>query len=121
MASHNQVIAIRPRSLAVVMDDLREARRDYDDAIGGFCPQCRGDGGWDDIRCDPRGADGTISQWVECQSCDNGRLSTRDAEDRATEAETRLEDLRDEFDTRLVEAAGLTVEQIMRAREEALI
>jgi ribosome recycling factor len=44
-----------------------------------------------------------------------------DAEDRATEAETRLEDLRDEFWLKFTEATGLTVEALMKAREDCLL
>jgi hypothetical protein len=62
MASHHP-ITIRPRSLANVLDDLKEARRDYDDALSDHPTH----------------------------------------EDRATEAETRVEDLREEFDVRLAE------------------
>jgi transcription elongation GreA/GreB family factor len=44
-----------------------------------------------------------------------------DAEDRATEAETRVEDLRGEFDELLIAATGLSFEALVKAREEALI
>jgi ABC-type phosphate transport system auxiliary subunit len=44
-----------------------------------------------------------------------------DAEDRYAEAETRLEDLREEFDVRFVSVAGLTVADVMKAREECLL
>lgn len=81
MASHHQ-ITVRPRSLAVVLADLEEANRDYDDALAS-----------DDA----------------------------DAEDRATEAETRVSDLRDEFAERFVEATGLTWKQVEAAISEALI
>ena len=44
-----------------------------------------------------------------------------DAEDRATEAETRLDDLRDEFAERFEEACGLKLGDVLFARERALI
>jgi GTP1/Obg family GTP-binding protein len=90
MASHHQLVTIRPRSLANVLSDLKEARGDLDDA------QCA-------IRVLAR---------IGGEQCD---------EIAATEAETRLEDLREEFDARFVSVAGLTVEQVMKAREGALI
>lgn len=44
-----------------------------------------------------------------------------DAEDRTTEAETRLDDLRDEFAERFEEACGLKLGDVLFAREQALI
>jgi hypothetical protein len=44
-----------------------------------------------------------------------------DADDRATEAETRLDDLRDEFAERFEEACGLKLGDVLFAREQALI
>ena len=44
-----------------------------------------------------------------------------DADDRCTEAETRFEDLRAEFDVRLAEVTGLSVEQLREAYAEAVI
>jgi hypothetical protein len=70
---------IRPRSLDNVLADVKEARRDYDDALADK------------------------------------------HEDRATEAETRLDDLREEFETRLLDATGLTFETLIKAREECLL
>jgi hypothetical protein len=75
----NQAVAIRPRSLANIRDDLVEARRDYDDALADK------------------------------------------HQDRATEAETRQEDLRDEFETRLLDATGLSFEALLKMREECLV
>jgi hypothetical protein len=92
MASHHQLVTIRPRSLANVLSDLKEARGDLDDA------QCA-------IRVLAR---------IGGEQCD-------ELQDRATEAETRLEDLREEFDARFVSVAGLTVAEVMKAREGALI
>ena len=77
--------AIRARSLANVLADIKEARGDLDLANVSL------------LACEP------------------------DADDRYSEAETRLEDLREEFETRFVEAAGLTVEQVRGAFAEALI
>lgn len=81
MASHYSP-AIRPRSLATVLADLREAHRDFNDALAA-----------DDA----------------------------DAEDRATEAETRLDDLREDFDARMVATTGLTIEDLRTAYAEALL
>jgi hypothetical protein len=85
MASHHQLVTIRPRSLANVLSDLKEARGDLDAANASL---------------------------LACES---------DAEDRYAEAETRLEDLREEFDARFVSVAGLTVSDVMKAREECLL
>jgi phosphate uptake regulator len=78
MASH-YALPIRPRSLANVLSDLKEA---HDDAI-----QAQSDG--DD--------------------------------DRFGEAETRVDDLRDEFAERFVETTGLTWKQIEAAISEAVL
>lgn len=82
---HNLATIARPRTLAHVLLDLKEARDDLDMANVSM------------LACEP------------------------DAEDRANEAETRLEDLRTDFDVRLAEATGLTVEQLRAAYAEALI
>lgn len=76
--------AIRARSLAHVLADLREAREDWQLAIANL--------EYDD-----------------------------DAEDRATEAETRVSDLQAEFDVRLAETTGLSVEDFRQAYSEALL
>lgn len=76
--------AIRPRSLANVLLDLREARRDVDAA-----------------RLDV--------------------FNGKDAEDRVTEAETRQEDLRDEFDAKFEETNGFSIADLWKAREDALL
>jgi hypothetical protein len=118
MASHHQV-TIRPRSLANVLLDLKEARRDYDDALAGICPDCRGDGG------NSSGfyfrSDHSVSEdFSECPCCEGtGKLT--DADDRATEADTRVDDLRDEFTARFHEATGLTWKQIEDAISEAVL
>lgn len=92
MPPHNQnVVTIRPRSLANVLADLKEARADYEVAI------------------------------ADLGASDGGTVEEADADDRASAADTRVEDLRTEFDERLVEAAGLTVEDLRRAYAEALI
>ena len=77
--------AIRPRSLANVLADIREARQDLDLANASL------------LACEP------------------------DADDRYTEAETRLEDLREEFDARFAETNGLTIADLWKAREEAML
>lgn len=82
-----QAIAIRPRSLANVLADLRHACEDYDEAI-------------DKISGSPDDAD---------------------LQDRATEAETRQADLREEFSAKLLEATGLTLETLLAARERCLL
>jgi hypothetical protein len=79
MPPHNAIIAIRPRSLATIRDDIVEARRDYDDAL------------------------------------------SDKHEDRANEAETRLTDLQDEFETLLTRSTGMTFEALMKMREGALL
>jgi hypothetical protein len=78
----NLAVTVRPRSLANVLLDLKEAIRDWRDAVDSDDP---------------------------------------DADDRATEAETRLEDLREEFAAKLVDCTGLTAEQMRDAYAEALI
>jgi len=89
MPPANPIVAIRPRSLANVLADLREALDDLDTA---------------------RAALPKLEQ-----------LYDYDAEDRATEAETRFRDLQAEFDVKLAETTGLSVEDFRRAYSEALI
>jgi hypothetical protein len=48
-------------------------------------------------------------------------LNGEDAEDRVTEAETREEDLREEFAAKFVEANGMTIEDFRTAFAKALI
>lgn len=83
--------ATRPRTLSNVIDDLREARSDQMQAL-------------DDLRCaqDDTGA-------------------SDDADDRVTEADTRVDDLRAEFETRFEEVTGLTWKQVEAAVEEAVL
>lgn len=47
--------------------------------------------------------------------------SDEDADDRATEAEQRVERLRAEFDEQMVRSTGLSVEDIRKAYEGALL
>lgn len=82
MPPANPVVAIRPRSLANVLADLKEARRDWDDALA---------------------------------------ANDADAEDRATEAETRLEDLREEALSKIYDALGMEFEAVLKMREEGLL
>lgn len=76
----NHQVTIRPRTLANLLDDLRHARRDYDDALA-----------------------------------DSG------TEGRVGEAETRLDDMREEFEARFAEVNGLTIGDLMKAREDCLL
>lgn len=85
MPPANPVVAIRPRSLANVLADLKEAHGDWIDACGAIA------------------------------------RNEEDAADRAAEAETREEDLRQEFAERFVEATGLTWKQIETAISEAIL
>jgi hypothetical protein len=85
MPPHNAVVTIRPRSLANVLADLREAKDDYGEALAA----------------------------VERQE--------PDADDRASEAETRCEDLFDEFVATFVDATGMTFKDLQRAVEEAVL
>jgi hypothetical protein len=86
-------IAVRARSLRNVLADLREARRDYDQAL-------------EDVKHATLGMH---------------QRHYGDLDDRATEAETRLGDLREEFERRLTDATGLTFEQLLKCREECLV
>jgi hypothetical protein len=85
------IVTLRPRSLANVLLDLKEARRDWEQAI-------------DEIARLPIGAP-----------------EADDADDRASEADTRVDDLRDEFTARFHEATGLTWKQIEDAISEAVL
>lgn len=77
--------AVRPRTLANVLLDLKEARNDWDEAMAA------------------------------------AEREEPDADDRATEADTRVDDLRDEFTKRFEEATGLTWKQIEVAIQDALL
>lgn len=77
--------ATRPRTLANVLLDLREARDDWHEA------------------------------------CAAAEREEPDADDRATEADTRVDDLREEFAERFQEATGLTWKQVEDAIEEAVL
>jgi hypothetical protein len=92
MASHHQ-LTVRPRSLANILDDLRHARRDYDDATSELAGE----------------------------ACKRSFYRYDLTSDRVTEAETRMEDLRSEFADALTEATGLTFEALMKAREGCLL
>jgi hypothetical protein len=85
MPPHNQVVAIRARSLANILCDLREARDDWHEA------------------------------------CAAAEREEPDADDRASEADTRVDDLRDEFAERFHEATGLTWKQIEAAIQAAVL
>jgi hypothetical protein len=79
MPPHNAIVTIRPRSLANVRADLREAREDV----------------------------------LQAESDGDG--------DRLGEAQCRHEDLQDEYGALLLEATGLTIEQIREDFAEARI
>jgi hypothetical protein len=83
--------AIRARSLANVLADLKEAHDDSQTALNDYL-------------------DAPV-----------GSQELRDADDRRTEAETRAEDLRQEFAQRFVECTGLTWKQIEQAVSEAVL
>lgn len=70
-----------------------------------------------DLKATRRDFDDALSDIARPQS----ETAAIETADRATEAETRLEDLRAEFDARLIDVTGLTVEALMKAREECLI
>ena len=91
MASH--FATIRPRSLANVLLDLREARRDWQQALGDAGQAAR--------------------EGDERLEAEHG--------DRMSEADTRIDDLRDEFAERFVEATGLTWKQIETAIQDAVL
>lgn len=90
MASHHTVVTIRPRTLANILLDLKEARRDWEQALSE--------------------AENAISRQAE-----------DDAGDRMSEADTRIDDLRDEFSTRFLDVTGLTWKQIETAQSEMLL
>ena len=92
MASHH-IATIRPRSLANVLCDLREARSDWEQALAD--------------------AERAAAEGDEHMEAEHG--------DRMSEADTRLDDLRGEFAERFVEATGLTWKQIEKAIEECLL
>lgn len=93
MPPANTVVTIRPRSLANVLLDLKEARRDLDQALT-------------DAECAAREG--------------NERLQAEHG-DRMSEADTRIDDLRDEFASRFVDATGLTWKQVELALQEAVL
>ena len=90
MASRYQ-LPIRPRSLANVLLDLKEARRDWEQAL----------------------SEGEAAKPYSKEDSDAG--------DRMSEADTRIDDLRDEFAERFLEATGLTWKQIEEAVSEAVL
>lgn len=93
MPPHNIVALTRPRSLANVLLDLKEARSDWEQA----------------------------SADADC-ACREGNPKLEDqAQDRATEADTRVDDLREEFASRFLDATGLTWKQVEEAVSEAVL
>ena len=79
------LITIRPRSLANVLLDLKDARRDWEQALA------------------------------------EAERDEPDADDRMSEADTRLDDLREEFESRFLDATGLTWGQIEDAIQGAVL
>lgn len=84
---------IRPRSLSNVLLDLKEAKRDWEQALS-------------DAECAAREG--------------NPRLEEEHG-DRMSAADTLIDDLRDEFEARFVEATGLTWKQIEAAMQDAVL
>jgi hypothetical protein len=93
MPAHNQVVVLRPRSLANVLLDLTDARRDWAQALAD---------------AERAGREGDEQLEAECG-------------DRMSEADTRIDDLRGEFTQRFREATGLTWRQIEKAVEEMVL
>jgi len=81
----------KPRTLANVLLDLREARDDYECAI------------------------------TDLGESRSGTLAERDADDRASEADSRLDALREEFESGFLAATGLTFKQVQEAVKEAVL
>lgn len=90
MASHHQIAAL-PRTLAHVLLDLREARRDW------------------------------LTATNEIARLPIGAPEADDLDDRATEADRRIDDLREEFAERFQAATGLTWRQVEEAVAEAVL
>jgi hypothetical protein len=59
--------------------------------------------------------------WDQAISDMKNRVDWFDADDRCSEAEQRTDDLRAEFDRMLLSLTGLSVEQIMKARESCIL
>lgn len=83
--------ASRPRSLANVLLDLKEARRDWESALS------------------------------EAEHAPQGSTEEDDAGDRMSEADTRIDDLRGEFAERFEATTGLTWRQIEDAIQGAVL
>lgn len=93
MASHHQIVALHTRTLAHVLLDLREARSDWEQA----------------------------AKDAECADRENNPRLEEEAGDRMSEADARLDELRDEFAERFQAATGLTWRQIEAAVSETLL
>jgi len=91
MPPHNLATITPPRTIANVLLDLREARRDWEQAL--------------------RDAERAARE-------NNPRLE-EEYGDRMSEADRRIDDLRDEFAERFVKATGLTWKQVQEAVERA--
>jgi hypothetical protein len=91
MPPHNLATIERPRTLAQVLLDLKEARRDW------------------------------LTATNEIARLPIGAPEADDLDDRATEADRRIDDLRDEFASRFLAATGLTWKQVETAIQDAVL
>jgi hypothetical protein len=93
MAPHNVAVLTPPRTLAHVLLELKEARRDWEEAL---------------------------SAAEHAQAIDDDNAADEFG-DRATEADNRIDDLREEFASRFEAATGLTWKQVEKAIEDAVL
>lgn len=91
MPPHNLATIERPRNLAHVLLDLKEARRDWEQAL------------------------------QDAERAPHYSKEEEEAGDRMSEADRRIDDLRDEFASRFQAATGLTWKQVETAIEEAVL
>lgn len=93
MPPHNLATIERPRTLAHVLLDLKEAKRDWEQA----------------------------AKDAECAGRESNPRIEDEAGDRMTEADRRIDDLREEFASRFLAATGLTWKQVETAVEDAVL
>lgn len=93
MASHHQAVTQMPRTLASVLLDLQEARKDWEQA----------------------------AHDAECADREGNSQLEAEHGDRMSEADQRTDDLRDEFKAKFRTATGLTWSQIEAAIEGGLL
>lgn len=91
MPPHNLATIAPPRTLANVLLDLKEARRDWESALA------------------------DAEREVDYSQDES------DAGDRMSEADNRIDELRDEFASQFQAATGLTWKQVETAIEEAVL